>query len=687
MVREGIAPAALTFAAVVGVAGWLEFRAMEDARRGILLEAAERTAGVIEVENASLIAAAKTLAELQSGSLFGRRVESLQIARTILERNPSITGSYVGYEPNADGQDEQSIGDPDLAGALGDGGRFLPYWKRDPGAPGGIRVEPLVDMEAPDSLYYREQKRRVIEEGKVEGLVTKPYEYQGVDLIEQTYPIVIDDRFVGIAGVDRSLDEVEAALSSAVARIEGDAFLATRGLFVAATTDDAIPASRRSAERLQTRRLADTPYAALFAELERDPRGTFVTEAMDPVLGETCFYAVTRVPTGGWLLVARTPRSALLAPVLSAVGTNAAVGAVGLAVVVGLLVRMARSLSRRIGSSLRAVEQVAEGDLSTRLDLSRASEDETGDLMRGIARMSEGLRDLVGRVRESSLRLESTAEEVSAGSRRQAEASSGFGASVTEIAASSREIAATAEGLKSAMERVDAAATDTAGLAGEGRRDLERMESSMRRLEEGTGSVGARLGAIDEKASGITTVVTTITKVADQTNLLSVNAALEAEKAGQFGVGFMVVAREIRRLADQTAEATLDIERMVRQMQEAVQAGVSEMDRFEARVRSGVEEASRLASQMGRIIERVNQGTGEVRQVRESMEGQAQGAGEILQSITSLSVGANSASESAEEFSRAATELQSALRTLRDGVERFRLEREERDAESSGKRR
>ncbi len=86
----------------------------------------------------------------------------------------------------------------------------------------------------------------------------------------------------------------------------------------------------------------------------------------------------------------------------------------------------------------------------------------------------------------------------------------------------------------------------------------------MQRLADATGSISAKLGVVREKASGINSVVTTITKVADQTNLLSINAAIEAEKAGEAGRGFLVVAREIRRLADQTAVATLDIEQMVR---------------------------------------------------------------------------------------------------------------------------
>ena len=85
----------------------------------------------------------------------------------------------------------------------------------------------------------------------------------------------------------------------------------------------------------------------------------------------------------------------------------------------------------------------------------------------------------------------------------------------------------------------------------------------MKQLVESTASVSAKLGMIREKADSINAVVTTITKVADQTNLLSINAAIEAEKAGEYGRGFLVVAREIRRLADQTAVATLDIETMV----------------------------------------------------------------------------------------------------------------------------
>ena len=111
--------------------------------------------------------------------------------------------------------------------------------------------------------------------------------------------------------------------------------------------------------------------------------------------------------------------------------------------------------------------------------------------------------------------------------------------------------------------------------------------------------------------------------MADQTNLLSINAAIEAEKAGEYGRGFLVVAREIRRLADQTAVATLDIENMVRHMQEAVTTGVMQMDKFSDEVRSGVGKVAEINGQTGQIIEEVHALSDRYHQVNEGMRNQA----------------------------------------------------------------
>ncbi len=124
-------------------------------------------------------------------------------------------------------------------------------------------------------------------------------------------------------------------------------------------------------------------------------------------------------------------------------------------------------------------------------------------------------------------------------------------------------------------------------------------------------------------------MVTTITKVADQTNLLSINAAIEAEKAGEYGRGFLVVAREIRRLADQTAVATLDIETMVRQMQDAVGAGVMQMDKFADEVRSGVAQVTKINQMTWEIITEVQSLSSRFQLVNEGMRNQSTGAQQI----------------------------------------------------------
>jgi methyl-accepting chemotaxis protein WspA len=216
-------------------------------------------------------------------------------------------------------------------------------------------------------------------------------------------------------------------------------------------------------------------------------------------------------------------------------------------------------------------------------------------------------------------------------------------------------------------------AVDTAETATASRSNLQGMEDNMRALDSATGSIGEKLAAINEKASNITGIVTTISKVADQTNLLSVNAAIEAEKAGEYGVGFLVVAREIRRLADQTATATLDIEQMVQQMQSAVSAGVMEMDRFTDQVRRNVQDVAKISQQMAEIIERVNGNSSRFESVSESMQSQAQGADQISTAMAQLTTGATQSSAAIREYGRAAEDLQQAIESLKSSVASFHL--------------
>ena len=194
-----------------------------------------------------------------------------------------------------------------------------------------------------------------------------------------------------------------------------------------------------------------------------------------------------------------------------------------------------------------------------------------GQLAEGINAMIGKIQGIVGKARESSLQLLSIAvrdrrHRPQPGTDRQQPRAR----SPPRWPRAVREISATSKDLSGTMNEVNQTAGHAADLRHPRPRQHRPMATEMKQLVESTAVVSAKLGMIREKADSINAVVTTITKVADQTNLLSINAAIEAEKAGEYGRGFLVVAREIRRLADQTAVATLDIETMVRQMQDAV---------------------------------------------------------------------------------------------------------------------
>jgi len=330
------------------------------------------------------------------------------------------------------------------------------------------------------------------------------------------------------------------------------------------------------------------------------------------------------------------------------------------------IVRSARALNDR-------VRQMATGagDLTARVAVTGS--DELGELGVGINAVIGKIQAIVVKVREASLQLLSVASQIAATARRQEQTVQDLSASTTQVAASVREISATSQDLAGTMHEVNASAGHAADLATRGRDNSTKMANEMKRLVESTASVSAKLGMIREKADRINAVVTTITKVADQTNLLSINAAIEAEKAGEYGRGFLVVAREIRRLADQTAVATLDIETMVRQMQDAVSSGVMQMDKFADEVRSGVGQVTTINQMTYEIISEVQGLSGRFQLVAEGMKNQAAGAQQINDAMGQISEGARRSAQSVQEFERATAHLRGSVEGLNQEVSQFKV--------------
>lgn len=333
-----------------------------------------------------------------------------------------------------------------------------------------------------------------------------------------------------------------------------------------------------------------------------------------------------------------------------------------------LLMRAIMAPMNRIVSIL---EVMRTGDLSNRLNLER--KDEFGAVETGFNDMMSELTSLVSQAQRSSVQVTTSVTEIAATSKQQQATATETAATTTEIGATSREIAATSRDLVRTMTEVSSAADQASVAAGSGQQGLARMEETMHSVMGAADLVNAKLAILNEKAGNINQVVVTIVKVADQTNLLSLNAAIEAEKAGEYGRGFAVVATEVRRLADQTAVATYDIEQMVREIQSAVSAGVMGMDKFSEEVRRGMSEVQQVGEQLSQIIHQVQALAPRVLMVNEGMQAQATGAEQINHALVQLGDASSQTVESLRQASFAIDELSQVAVGLRSGVSRFKV--------------
>ena len=598
--------------------------------------------------------------------------------------------------------EEREIKDIDFSGYLSEAEQYL------------VKKKKILSPEAEDVFSASSKVGQAVSKADENWkmMITEPYIYEGKLIFEQTYPIVISNEFKGIAGVDQALKDVQTFLETLKPFQSAGFVLISRGGRIIATTFDEYMTAKTdvvskmekaitdAAELVETDEEIEDEDKSKLLKLKDDLKegkiaanpvaiqNSRLADILTPFYEDTAksgntvlsrdldgleyFYDSAKIPTGNWTLVMRVGRDEVYQPLRSKLWISAITVSLGGLFVTGILFWLANSISRRIALAAKVAEEIAQGDLTGKINA--VGGDEAGQLLLSITKMTGNLNALIGQVKQSSILLTSTATKISANAKTQESAVNEFGASTTEIAAAVKEITATSQELSKTMNNVTESASETATLADAGREGLEGMESAMSTLSEANSSISSKLAVISERAKNINRVVTTISKVADQTNLLSLNAAIEAEKAGEYGLGFSVVAREVRRLADQTAVATLDIDQMVKEMQSSVSAGVMEMDKFTEHMRQGSETVHNISTQLGSIIEHVQELTEQFETVRQGMNTQASGAQQINNAMGQLTDAAQSTSTSIVAFNQATSDLRDAVGGLREEVTKFKVD-------------
>ncbi len=645
-------------------------------------------ANEIEEQNLEAVSVAKAMALAQKSGLFGNREASTRYARNILSNYSRFTGSYFGYEPNADQNDSAFLERAgDMSKGLDKEGRFLPYWFVEEGKEGQIKLTPLIDMET--SLYYQGCKDKFLSADPEKYMITEPYFYEGKMIVEQTYPIEIKGKFVGIGGVDRALTNIHAYLEG-FKPYNSAAFvlLSRKGRIISSTmaliSEEAISRLNRKgkgegkemesgiiSKRMMTRNLKETDYAKILERFYTHTGAPLLIRDTDPLDGQTYTFSGAKIKTGDWTIIMRVSENEITAPIRQTLIQVLLISCFGLFATFLVLVWLARKISSPITEAVTIAQKVSQGDFT--IQVPEESEGETGRLLSALGSMIGNLNSLIGQVQRSGIQVTSSSTELAAAAKEQETTMSNQMASTDRVVQSVEGISHVATQLVDTVKEVASTSEETAGFASNSQEGLARMEEAIHRMQDASTSISGRLESINEKAENITRVVDTITKVADQTNLLSLNAAIEAEKAGEYGRGFNVVAREIRRLADQTAVATLDIEQMVQEMQSAVSTGVMEMDKFITEVRRSAEDVGKISGQLAMIIQRVQTLSPRFEEVNVAVGLQSNDARTISRSMTNLKEELQETLESFRETYAAIGQLTDAARGLQDGVSRFKI--------------
>ena len=300
-------------------------------------------------------------------------------------------------------------------------------------------------------------------------------------------------------------------------------------------------------------------------------------------------------------------------------------------------------------------------------------------LKKTVSQQTEALRRELQRreevhsaVARTTVEVTGAATEIAGSARQQADTAATFESSAGHAASAVRAIAGTLEALLESVEGINRVAAQTRQRAEAGREQLDQLDGVMRVMANANLRMGGRVEQIQKSAEKIKLATVMMVKVVDQTNLLSVNSAIEAEKAGEHGRGFRVVSAEIQRLADQSADATLQIEDIVRDMQVGVHDAVQEAEATRAQVAEGVEQAGQIGEELGAIMQEIGQLTARFEEIRHLVAEQSSGTEAIQHSIHQVHDGAEAVSAASREFSDVATQLQHAIDSLRTDVSTLR---------------
>lgn len=350
------------------------------------------------------------------------------------------------------------------------------------------------------------------------------------------------------------------------------------------------------------------------------------------------------------------------------------IAAIFLAVLIAFLVFLAllqRSIIRPARNLVADLARLAEGDFSQAVR--RSTDDELGQVAGSAQKIQQDLGNLVSRISDVVAQVATAAEETATISDRNRQAVVEQQEETSEIATAMNEMAASVQEVARHAAEAAEAANNAATASGEGSRVVNAAVDMIQKLASQVETAALAMEALDQKSAAIGTVLDVIRGIAEQTNLLALNAAIEAARAGEQGRGFAVVADEVRALARRTSESTDEIQRTIEQLQGESNSTVTVMQQGQTLAAEAVEQARTAGRSLGSINDSVASINDMNTQIASAAEQQSAVAEEMNQRIVNIAGVADQSAQAAQETSQASANLARLAEQLRDMVGHFRI--------------
>jgi methyl-accepting chemotaxis protein len=336
---------------------------------------------------------------------------------------------------------------------------------------------------------------------------------------------------------------------------------------------------------------------------------------------------------------------------------------------VGVLIQ--RSITLPLAAFMQFVARVGEGDLTHQAKTSSA--DELGELAQHLDQMVAGLKDVAMQTRSATENLNSAASEILASTQQQAASTGEQAAALQQTATTMEEVTQSGAQISERAKQVAASAEATSAASHAGLQAVESTNRTMEAIREQAEAVAENVVSLSERTQAVGEIISTVNDLAEQSHLLALNAAIEAAAAGEHGRSFAVIASEVKNLADQSREATVQVRSILGDIQKGINSSVMLTEEAVKRVESGKQQADVADRTIRAMTENIQQSVQAFQQIVAGANQQQIGFAQVMQAVRDIGQASQQTASSTQQLEKAAMNLTTLAQQLQKAVERYRV--------------